>query len=97
MGPHEWRGGGGGARRIHDLTMIKTHSEEPFKRPAPIMESLIGAYSAGKVFSGGGKKKFVCCLVDVKFMQQPPPSHFSNSFFFSSLFLAVFSFKERQR
>lgn len=37
--------------------MIKTHSEEPFKSPVPIMESLIGAYSAGKVFSGGEKKK----------------------------------------
>lgn len=34
--------------------MIKTHSEEPFKGPAPIMESLIGAYSARKLFAGGG-------------------------------------------
>lgn len=40
---------------IHGLTMIKTHSEEPFKGPVPIMESLIGGYSARKVFSAGGK------------------------------------------
>lgn len=46
-----------GASCIHSLTMIKTHSEEPFKSPVPIMESLIGAYSAGKVFSEGAKKK----------------------------------------
>lgn len=37
--------------------MIKTHSEEPFKGPVPIMESLIGAYSARKVFSAGGERK----------------------------------------
>lgn len=45
-----------GSGCIHSLTMIKTHSEEPFKGPVPIMESLIGAYSARKVFAGGGKK-----------------------------------------
>lgn len=43
--------------------MIKTHSEEPFKGPVPIMESLIGAHSARKVFSargesaGGGRRE----------------------------------------
>lgn len=47
-----------GAACIHGLTMIKTHSEEPFKSPVPIIESLIGAYSARKVFSGGEKKSF---------------------------------------
>lgn len=40
---------------IHGLTMIKTHSEEPFKGPVPIMESLIGGHSARKVFSAGGE------------------------------------------
>ena len=38
--------------------MIKTHSEEPLKSPALIIESLIGAYSPRKVFSGGKKKSF---------------------------------------
>lgn len=47
-----------GAACIHGPTMIKTHSEEPFKSSVPIMESLIGAYSARKVFSGGVKKSF---------------------------------------
>lgn len=76
-----------GSGCIHSLTMIKTHSEEPFKGPVPIMESLIGAYSARKVFAGGEKKKFqgsnnhfVCCLVYVKFMQRCTPPRFSNSF-----------------
>lgn len=36
--------------------MIKTHSEEPFKSSVPIMESLIGAYSARKVFFRQEKK-----------------------------------------
>lgn len=46
---------GEGPACIHGLTMIKTHSEEPFKGPVPIMESLIGAHSARKVFSAGGE------------------------------------------
>lgn len=48
-------GVGEGPACIHGLTMIKTHSEEPFNGPVPIMESLIGAHSAGKVFSAGGE------------------------------------------
>lgn len=75
-----------GSAVFRGLTMIKTHSEEPLKSPVPIMESLIGAYSAGKVFSGGEKKfqgsnnHFVCCLVYVKFMQRSSPSPSPNSF-----------------
>lgn len=46
---------GVGPACIHGLTMIKTHSEEPFKGPVAIMESLIGAHSARKVFSAGGE------------------------------------------
>lgn len=90
-----------GASCIHSLTMIKTHSEEPFKSPVPIMESLIGAYSAGKVFSEGAKKKFqgsnnhfVCCLVYVKCMQRSTPPPFSNSF--CCLFFP-FSFKKHHQ
>lgn len=88
VGLQELGGGGRGVCCIHSLTMIKTHSEEPFKSPVPIMESLIGAYSSWKVFSGGEEKKkfwgsnnhFVCCLVYVKFMQRSIPPPFSNSF-----------------
>lgn len=78
-----------GAACIHGLTMIKTHSEEPFKSPVPIMESLIGAYSARKVFSGGGKKKVLgkqqslCLLVYVKFMQRSTPSTLFQLFLLS--------------
>lgn len=50
--------GGWGAACIHGLTMIKTHSKEPFKGPAPTMESLIGAHSARIVFFRQGKKSF---------------------------------------
>lgn len=85
-----------GAACIHGLTMIKTHSEEPFKSPVPIMESLIGAYSARKVFSGGEKKKFwgsnnhfVCCLVYVKFMQRSTPSTLFQVFLLSFFSLSL--------
>lgn len=84
-----------GAACIHSLTMIKTHSEEPFKSSVPIMESLIGAYSARKVFSGGekkvlGKQQSLCLLPCVcKIYAALHPLHpFSNSllsFFLCSL------------
>lgn len=77
--------------------MIKTHSEEPFKSPVPIMESLIGAYSARKVFFrqekkkfGGSNNHFVCCLVYIKFMQ---PSTSSTLFQLFCLSFFPFSLK----
>lgn len=66
---------------------MKLPSQELLKSPASIMESLIGAHSARKVFSEKKKKKRKkgkffrgsdnhdarCCLVDVKFMQASLP------------------------
>lgn len=83
-----------GAACIHGLTMIKTHSEEPFKSPVPTMESLIGAYSARKVFFRQGKKVLVkqqslcllpcaCKIYATLYLLQPFPTLLAVFFPFS--------------
>lgn len=92
---------GEGGARLYSL--IKTHSEEPLKSPAAIMESLIGGHSAGKVFSGGGQKSFfgagggaaiTLSAVCMKFMHPrhtcPPPFPSLVSLFLLSFFFFFF-------
>ncbi len=87
---------------------IQPHSQEPLKCPASIMESLIGAHSARKVFSEkkegererekkvlGEATTYVRCLEYVQFIQASiHKSPISHFFFFFWLFRRIRRKKE---